>query len=104
MANQVVKAYFDNTIPAATSWTLTDASGVQSSGVTSESTLRLVMNVTYGLPQDHNYKLILKNADGTLLESVNYSHADGGIVIVDNVDITKGPRTAAKIDAVKTKR
>jgi len=104
MANQVVKAYFDNTIPAAITWTLTDASGVQSNGVTSIETSQLVMNVTYGMPLDHNYKLTLKNADGTRLESVKFNHADGGIVIVDNVDITREPRAAMKVEAVKTKR
>ncbi len=105
MANQVVSAYFDNAIPSNITWILSDESGVQSSGVTSVSTLRIVMNVTYGMPIDHTYKLKLQDVAGVVLESVKFNHADGGIVIVDNLDITRQPiATIQKAAAIKTKR
>jgi hypothetical protein len=104
MANQVVSAYFDNPVPGNITWILSDDSGVQSSGVTSASTLRIVMNVTYGMPVDHTYKLKLQDVAGVVLESVKFNHADGGIVIIDNLDIHRNPLTSKTMNAVKTKR
>lgn len=103
MAQQVVKAYFNAAIPSSTSWSLFDASGIQSAGVTSTSQTVLVMSVTVGLPIDHTYHLALRDTDGALLESVSFHHADGGIIIVDNVDIGKGPIKPQTVQAVKTK-
>jgi hypothetical protein len=102
---QEVSAYFNHAIPKDTTWILSDASGVQSSGVISASTSHIVMRVTKGLPLDHNYKLKLQDVAGVLLESVSFSHADGGIVIIDNLDIHRNPLTAKTMStAVKTKR
>jgi hypothetical protein len=103
MANQVVKAYFSPKIVAGLTWSLYDASGVQSTGTTT-TTDCLVMTVPYGMSIDHEYRLIFRDANGLQINQ-EFSHADGGIVIVDNVDIHRNPLTAKTMStSVKSKR
>jgi hypothetical protein len=92
--NQVVRAFFDFPIQSNVHWILRDDSGIQSTGTTYDAVNPLVMNVTVGLPDTHQYRLRLEDSDGNLLESIKFHHAEGGIVIVENIGIGKQPRAA----------
>lgn len=103
MANQVVTAYFKNTVPSGMAWELSDDSGVQSSGVLARNVDRLGMNVTVGLPIDHQYKLTFKNSDGVIYTAAQLNYSDGGIVIIENLDINEGGiKATATNSSIKT--
>jgi hypothetical protein len=87
-----VTAHFAAPLPTGTQWKLYDESGIQSTGVTYDPTLHLTMGVETDLPDNHIYRLQLKDEDGNFIESFRVSSYTGGIVIIDNLGITKGPQ------------
>ena len=85
--NQVVKVFFaSNLTRTDLSYTFYDASGILSNGPLPTSTDRLVFNVTVGSPSDKTYHLRIVDVDGAIVNHKMH-HSEGGIVIIDNVDI-----------------
>ena len=87
MPNQFVTATFENAIPSGYSFELSDENGIHDSGQISSSTSTLTMNVTFGLPLDHQYTLKFYDEDSVQWSGAKLLNAVGGIVIVENVDI-----------------
>lgn len=100
---QILKMYFQTFIPAGFSWELGDASGTVGTGVLTSDANQLSCIVPSGNSLKHEYILRFMDVDGVPYPHAKLDYADGGIVIVENLDIHENDpsRTTTKMTAAR---
>lgn len=86
MQNQIIYAFFVHPLATGLYYELSDDISIQSAGPVVPDSTCIGMNVMVDPFIEIEYKLVLKDGDG-VIQNCKFSHSEGGIVIVDNLEI-----------------